>query len=380
VTKSFNHIFIAYAMIFFRKFNNTNDRKTILERGIFMAKKTNFSSFNLHLNKAIGIDLGTANVLVFIKGKGVITNEPSIVAFNTITNEIFAVGNEAYEMVGRTPKNIRIIRPLKNGVIADYNTTKIMLKYFISKALKGLNLTKPKAFISVPMGITDVEKRSVREAAKQSGTQEAYLISEPIAAAIGAGLPVNEPQGSMIINIGGGTSEVAVISLGGIVVGKSIRLGGDALNEAISRGIKKITNMEIGEQTAEKIKKEIGYATDPPHDVKYLIKGRDLATGLPNAVEIGAKEITEVITEPLYSIIEGIHSTLEKTPPELAADIMQTGITLTGGTALLKNIDTLLSSACNIPVNIAEEPLTCVVNGIGKAFEDEQLLQKLALS
>jgi len=367
-------------MIFFRKFNNTNDRKTILERGIFMAKKTNFSSFNLHLNKAIGIDLGTANVLVFIKGKGVITNEPSIVAFNTITNEIFAVGNEAYKMVGRTPKNIRIIRSLKNGVIADYNTTKIMLKYFISKALKGLNLTKPKAFISVPMGITDVEKRSVREAAKQSGTQDAYLISEPIAAAIGAGLPVNEPQGSMIINIGGGTSEVAVISLGGIVVGKSIRLGGDALNEAISRGIKKITNMEIGEQTAEKIKKEIGYATDPPHDVKYLIKGRDLATGLPNAVEIGAKEITEVITEPLYSIIEGIHSTLEKTPPELAADIMQTGITLTGGTALLKNIDTLLSSACNIPVNIAEEPLTCVVNGIGKAFEDEQLLQKLALS
>jgi len=345
-----------------------------------MAKMTNFSSINLHINKAIGIDLGTANVLVFIKGKGIVTNEPSIVAFNTVTKEIFAVGNEAYGMIGRTPKNINVIRPLKNGVIADYNTTKIMLKYFITKALKGLNLTKPKAFISVPMGITDVEKRSVREAAKQTGAQEAYLISEPVAAAIGAGLPVNEPRGNMIINIGGGTSEVAVISLGGIVVGKSIRLGGDALNEAISRGIKKVTNMEIGVQTAEKIKIEIGYATDPPLDEKYLIKGRNLTTGLPTAVEIGAKEITEVLTEPLYSIIEGIHSTLEKTPPELSSDIMQTGITLTGGTALLKNIDILLSSACNIPVHIAEDPLTCVANGIGKAFEDEQLLQKLALS
>jgi len=367
-------------MIFFRKFNNTNDININLERGILMSKKAGFSSFNLHVNKAIGIDLGTANVLVFIKGKGIVTNEPSVVAFNTVTNEIFAVGNEAYEMIGRTPKKIIVIRPLKNGVIADYNTTKIMLRYFITKALKGLNLTKPKAFISVPMGITDVENRSVREAAKQTGAQEAYLISEPVAAAIGAGLPVNEPRGNMIINIGGGTSEVAVISLGGFVVGKSIRLVGNALNEAISKGIKKITNMEIGEQTAEKIKIEIGYATDPPHDEKYLVKGRDLTTGLPNALEISAKEITEVLAEPLSSIIAGVHSTLEKTPPELAADIMQTGITLTGGTALLKKIDILLSSVSNIPVTIAEDPLTCVVNGIGKAFEDEQLLQKLALS
>lgn len=345
-----------------------------------MEKRRKTTSYSFHVNKAIGIDLGTANVLVFIKGKGIIANEPSVVAFNAITHDILAVGNDAYEMIGRTPKNIIVVRPLKSGVIADYNTTKIMLKYFITKALNGLNLTKPKAFISVPMGITDVEKRSVREAAKQAGAQEAYLISEPVAAAIGAGLPVNEPRGSMVINIGGGTSEIAVISLGGVVVGKSIRLGGDALNEAISRGIKKITNMEIGEQTAERIKMELAYAIDPPPNETFLIKGRNLATGLPNAIEIKAKEITEVISEPLFTIIEGIHSTLEKTPPELAADIMQTGITITGGSALLKNIDVALSTANNIPVNIAHEPLTCVVNGIGKAFENEQLLQKLTLS
>jgi len=341
-------------------------------------KKT--PSSRIHINKAIGIDLGTANVLVFIRGKGIIVNEPAVVAFNAQTNQIFAVGNDAYEMIGRAPKNIVIVRPLKSGVVADYDTTKIMLKYFINKSLKGLNFIKPKAFISVPMGITDVEKRSVREATKQAGAQEAYLISEPVAAAIGADLPVNEPRGNMVINIGGGTSEVAVISLGGVVVGKSIRLGGDALNEAISRGIKRITNIEIGEQTAEKIKIELAYAIDPPPDEAFLVKGRNLATGLPSAIEIKAKEITEVLSEPLYTIIEGIHATLEKTPPELAADIMKSGITITGGSGLLKNIDIAISTASNIPVHIAEDPLTCVVNGIGKAFEDEQLLQKITLS
>jgi rod shape-determining protein MreB len=325
----------------------------------------------------IGIDLGTANVLVFVKDKGIIANEPSVVAFNALTGDILAVGNKAYEMIGRTPKNIITVKPLKNGVIADYNTTKIMLKYFITKALKGLSLVKPRVLISVPLGITQVEKKAVMEAAKQAGAREAYLIREPIAAAIGAGLPVKEARGSMVINIGGGTSEVAIISLGGIVVGKSLRLGGDALNQAIIRGIKKLANLEIGNRTAEKIKTEIGYAIDPPPQTKYLVKGRNLATGLPTTMEIDAEKITEVLTEPLQTIIEAIHTALERTPPELAADIMQMGITLTGGGALLKNLDQAIKTINKIPVNLANSPLTCVADGIGQVFKDERFLQKL---
>jgi len=365
-------------MIFFLIFNNTIGIKTIsLERGENMPPKKKKPSLNLRISKDIGIDLGTANVLVFMKGQGIIANEPSVVAYNTLTSEILAVGNNAYAMIGRTPKNIIAVRPLKDGVIADFNTTKIMLRYFITNALKGMSLIKPRVLISVPMGITQVEKRAVIEAATQAGAREAYLIREPIAAAIGAGLPVKEARGSMVINIGGGTSEVAIISLSGIVVGKSLRLGGDTLNQIILRGIRKSANLEIGSRTAEKIKIEIGYAVDPPPKAKYLIKGRNLTSGLPTAVEIEAQKITEVLTEPLETISEAIHTTLEKTPPELAADIIERGIALTGGGALLKNLDRAIAAANKIPVQIANDPLTCVAQGIGQVFKDPQLIQQL---
>lgn len=325
----------------------------------------------------IAIDLGTANVLVYVKNKGIVANEPSVVSYHILTGDIIAVGDMAYEMIGRTPQNIVTVRPLKNGVIADYETTKVMLKYFIGKASRKLNLLKPRVLLSVPLGITEVEKKAVIEAAKQAGAREAYLIKEPIAAAIGAGLPVKKAQGNMVINIGGGTSEVAIISLGGIVVGKSLRLGGESLNQAIIRGIKKMANLEIGNRTAEKIKKDFGYAFNPPFQTTFEVKGRNLATGLPGILEMDAPKITEVLAEPLDTINEAIHATLERTPPELAADIMEAGITLTGGGALLKNLDQTIKTVNKIPVHIADDPLTCVVKGISQTFKDEQLFQRI---
>lgn len=343
-----------------------------------MADKKPFS-FRLHLYKDIGIDLGTANTLVFLKGKGIILKEPSVVAVDAHTGDLLSVGNDAREMIGRTPTNIIAIRPLKDGVIADFNTTRLMLRYFIGKAIKGMGMVKPRVLIGIPLGITQVERRAVLEAAKQAGAKEAYLIEEPVAAAVGAGLPVEEPRGSMVVDIGGGTTEVAILSLGGVVVGKSIRIGGDEMNQAIVRYMRKTYNIDIGDRTAEKAKIEIGYAMDAPPDVTHVLKGRNLATGLPNGVDVSAVEISDCISEPLQAILETVRSTLEKTPPELAADIIDFGVTLTGGGALLKNIDKYVAANSNIPVHIADDPLTCVVKGTGRALEEIQLLRKLSV-
>ncbi|KJS80181.1 MAG: rod shape-determining protein MreB [Peptococcaceae bacterium BICA1-8] len=337
-------------------------------------------TFKIGFNKDIGIDLGTANTLVFLKGKGIVLEEPSVVAIHAHSGELLAVGDEAKAMIGRTPNNIIAIRPLKDGVIADFNITRMMLKYFISKTLKGMGIVRPRILIGVPLGITQVESRAVIEAAQQAGAKEAYIIEEPIAAAIGAGLRVNEPIGNMIVDIGGGTTEVAIISLGGIVVGKSIRVGGDEMNQSIIRYMKRTYNLEIGDRTAEQAKIHIGYAINPSPSATYVIRGRNLATGLPSSVEVSAQELSEALVEPINSIIEAIRSTLEKTPPEIAADIMETGMMLAGGGALLKNIDLIISKITNMPVLIAEDPLTCVAKGTGKALEKISLLKKIAIS
>lgn len=337
-------------------------------------------SFRLHIYKDIGIDLGTANTLVFMKGKGIILEEPSVVAVHSRTGELLAVGSEAKEMIGRTPSDIIAIRPLRDGVIADFNITRLMLKYFISKALKGQGMVKPRVLIGIPLGITQVEKRAVLEAAGQAGAKEAYLIEEPVAAAVGAGLPVEEPRGSMVVDIGGGTAEVAILSLGGVVVGKSIRVGGDELNMSIIRMIRRNYNIEIGERTAERVKIESGYAINAPAKELANIKGRSLETGLPVSIDVSVVEISEALSEPLNTILEAVRSTLEKTPPELAADIMDLGMTLTGGGALLKNMDRFIAQATNMPVHVAENPLTCVARGTGRALEEIRLLRKLAVS
>lgn len=336
-------------------------------------------SFSLKLYKDIGIDLGTANTLVFMKGRGIILTEPSVVAIDAKTGDLLAVGDEAREMIGRTPTNIVAIRPLKDGVIADFNITRMMLKYFISKALKGLGMVKPRVLIGIPLGITQVEKRAVLEASHQAGAKEAYLIEEPVAAAVGAGLPVAEPRGSLIVDIGGGTTEVALLSLGGVVAGKSLRVGGDEMNQAIVRYMRRVYNLDIGDRTAEKAKMEIAYAIDPVQET-YLIKGRNLATGLPCGIEVSAAEISESIAEPLQAILEAVRATLEKTPPELASDIIDYGMTLTGGGALLKNIDNFIAKHTNMPVYIAEDPMSCVARGTGRALEEIKLLRKLAVS
>lgn len=337
-------------------------------------------TFKIGLNKDIGIDLGTANTLVFLKGKGIVLTEPSVVAIHAQTNELLAVGDEAKAMIGKTPSNIIAIRPLKDGVIADFNITKMMLKYFISKTIKGMGIVRPRVLIGVPLGITQVESRAIIEAAQQAGAKEAFIIEEPVAAAIGAGIKVYEPLGNMIVDIGGGTTEVAIISLGGVVVGKSIRVGGDGMNQAIIRHMKRKYNLEIGDRTAEQAKIHIGYATDPSPDAMFTIRGRNLATGLPNSIEITAQEITEALKEPINGIIEAIRSTLEKAPPEIAADIIQTGMMLAGGGALLKNIDTMISKTTNMPVLVADEPLMCVAKGTGKALEKINLLKRIAIS
>ncbi|MFY9613654.1 MAG: rod shape-determining protein, partial [Tissierellaceae bacterium] len=291
------------------------------------------------LNKDMGIDLGTANTLVYVKGKGVVAREPSVVAIQTNTKQVLAVGEEAKKMIGRTPGNIVAIRPLKDGVIADFDVTQDMLKYFIGKAYKRRSIIQPRVVICVPSGVTEVEKRAVEEAAIHAGARDAYLIEEPMAAAIGAGLPVQEATGSLIVDIGGGTTEVAVISLGGIVTSKSIRVGGDEFDEAIVNYIKKEYSLMIGERTAEEIKINIGTADKDSELVTMDVRGRDLITGLPKTLEISSKEIYQAMKEPILNIIDSIKSTLEKTPPELAADIMEQGIMLTGGGAQLDGMD-----------------------------------------
>jgi rod shape-determining protein MreB len=331
-----------------------------------------FSAFT----KDMGIDLGTANTLVYIKGKDIVIREPSVVAIQTNTRQVLAVGEEAKKMIGRTPGNIVAIRPLRDGVIADFDITQSMLKYFIKRATQRRSLFQPRVVVCVPSGVTEVEKRAVEEAAIHAGARDAYLIEEPMAAAIGAGLPVHEATGSLIVDIGGGTTEVAVISLGGIVTSKSIRIGGDELDEAIVSYIKREYSLMIGERTAEDIKITIGSANVKTKESKMHIRGRDLISGLPKTIEVTSKEIYEAMREPIYNILDAIKSTLEKTPPELAADIMEQGIMLTGGGALLDGIDLLIKSETGMPVHIAESPLDCVAIGTGKALESIEVLKK----
>lgn len=324
------------------------------------------------MSKDMGIDLGTANTLVFVKGKGIVLREPSVVAFNTTTNKPLAVGAEAKKMIGRTPGNIVAVRPLKDGVIADFDITQTMLRQFIEKSASKSAFTSPRIIVCFPSGVTEVERRAILEATKQAGARDVILMEEPMAAAIGAGLPVDEPTGSMIVDIGGGTTEVAVVSLGGIVVAKSLRVGGDEMDQAIIAYIKREYNLMIGERTAEGIKMTIGsaYKIEGSEEAYMDVKGRDLVTGLPKVVSVSETQIREALHEPVSDIVEAIKSTLEKTPPELSADIIDQGIMLAGGGALLKGIGELIAHETHMPVAIAEAPLDCVVLGAGKALDN----------
>ena len=331
------------------------------------------------MTKDMGIDLGTANTLVYIKGQGIVVREPSVVAIRDDSKEVLAVGEEAKRMIGRTPGNIVAIRPMKDGVIADFDITQSMLSYFIQKAAAKKGVTSLRIAICVPFGVTDVEKRAIEEAARQAGAKDAYLIEEPMAAAIGAGLKVEEPEGNMVVDIGGGTSEIAVISLGGIVSAESVRIGGNKFDDAIVGYVKKEYNLMIGERTAEDIKISIGSTYKEDQESTMAIRGRDLISGLPKTVEISSTEVREALKEPISSIVDAIKSTLEKTPPELASDIMENGIMLTGGGALLRGLDKLIKQETGMPVRIAEEPLDCVALGTGKSVEDQEIFEKVLM-
>ncbi|MEI7025238.1 rod shape-determining protein [Paenibacillus sp. y28] len=327
--------------------------------------------------KDLGIDLGTANTLVYVKGKGIVVREPSVVALRTDTKTIEAVGNDAKKMIGRTPGNIRAVRPMKDGVIADFDTTATMINYFLKQAQKTRALfpRRPNVMVCVPSGITAVEKRAVEDATKQAGAKDAFTIEEPFAAAIGADLPVWEPTGSMVVDIGGGTTEVAVISLGGIVTSRSIRVAGDEMDEAIIQYIKRTYNLMIGERTAEQLKMEIGSATYLDVNETMEIRGRDLVSGLPKTLSVTAEEIADALADTVSAIVDAVKVTLEKCPPELSADIMDRGIVLTGGGALLRNLDKLLSSETGMPVIVADNPLDCVAIGTGRALENIHLFK-----
>ena len=315
----------------------------------------------------MGIDLGTANTLVHVKGRGIVLREPSVVAIKSDTGDVLAVGDEAKQMIGRTPGNIVAIRPMKDGVIADFDVTQAMLKYFIRKAMNTKSFVRPRVVVGVPSGVTEVEKRAVIDAAQQAGAREAYLIEEPMAAAIGAGLPVEEATGNMVVDIGGGS--------------RSIRIGGDEMDSAIVQYIKRMYNLMIGERTAEEIKINIGTAiVTPETDTSMDIRGRDLVSGLPKTITIQAKEIREALGEPIYKIVDAVKATLEKTPPELAADVMDHGIMMTGGGALLKNLDQLLAHETGMPVLVAEDPLSCVGEGTGKSLENIELLKRVVMT
>jgi rod shape-determining protein MreB and related proteins len=321
----------------------------------------------------IGIDLGTANVLVYVKGRGVIIQEPSVVAVSD-DNHIVAVGEEAREMIGRTPTSITAIRPMKDGVIADYVITEAMLRYFIKKA--GRTVTKPDVMISVPSGVTSVEKRAVRDAALKAGAREAYLIEEPLAAAIGANVPISGPSGNLIIDIGGGTSEIAVIALGGIVVSASVRVGGNRFDEAIATYIRKKYNLMVGERTAEEVKIQIGTALPLERELHMEVRGRDLIAGLPRTVPITSSEVMEALEGPLQAVVSAVRQVLEETPPELSSDIIDKGMVMSGGGALLRNIDKLLTQVTGVPCHVAESPLNCVALGTGLALEHFDFFKK----
>lgn len=332
----------------------------------------------MFFTKDLGIDLGTANTLVYMKNKGIILREPSVVAIMKDTKKVVAVGEEAKRMIGRTPGNIVAIRPMRGGVIADFDITQSMLTYFIEKALGQRSLfMKPRVVISVPTGVTAVEERAVREAALQAGAKEAFLIEEPMAAAIGAGLPVHEPTGNLIVDIGGGTTEVAVISLGGIVTAKSVRVAGDEMDEAIVQHLKRAHNLLIGERTAEEIKMAIGSALWEGTPELYEVRGRDLISGLPQTVQVSTDEINRALAEPVAAIIEAIKVCLERTPPELSSDIVDKGIVLAGGGALLRGLDRLISMQTNMPVYVADEPLLAVARGTGRVLENIEVMKRV---
>ncbi|MBP8036135.1 MAG: rod shape-determining protein [Negativicutes bacterium] len=335
-----------------------------------------FDSFS----KDMGIDLGTANTLVSMRGKGIVLREPSVVAIQRDTGEILAVGEEAKKMLGRTPGNIVAIRPLKDGVIADFDTTQAMLKYFIQKATGGFSFFRPRVVVGVPSGVTEVERRAVIDATIQAGAREAYLIEEPMAAAIGAGLPVHDPTGNMVVDIGGGTTEVAVISLGGIVSSRSIRIGGDELDEAIIQYMKRTYNLLIGERTAESVKMTIGSAMPSPEEESMDIRGRDLVTGLPKTLPVSVREIELALSEPVSAIVDAVKVTLEKTPPELSADIMDRGIVMTGGGSQLRRLDKLLTKETGMPVIVAEDALDCVAKGTGIVAEDLETMKRVTMT
>lgn len=328
-------------------------------------------------SRSIGIDLGTANVLVFVKGKGIVLNEPSVVAISTKDGRVKAVGREAYDMLGRTPDTVEVVRPLQNGVISDYLVTEAMLKAFIARAVGRFSMFKPKVMICIPAGVTSVERRAVRDAAMQAGAQEVFLIGEPLAAAIGARIPVDSPTGSMVVDIGGGTTEIAVIALNGIVEKASIRVGGDKLDQAIVSYIKRKYNLLIGDRTAEELKIRIGSALplDPAEELTMEVRGRDQVAGLPRTIEVRTNEVVEAITEPLEQIVGAVRKVLERTPPELASDIIDRGMVMTGGGALVKHIDELLTQVTGIPCFVADNPLACVAMGTGMALENLEVLK-----
>ncbi len=330
----------------------------------------------------LAIDLGTATTLIYVRGKGIVSCEPSVVAVQRDARgnkKVLAVGREAKEMLGRTPHNIQAVRPLRDGVIADFEITEAMLRYFIARASNRRTLVKPRIVICVPFGITEVEKRAVKESAESAGAREVYLIEEPMAAAIGAGLPITEASGNMVVDIGGGTTEVAVISLAGIVYSQSVRVAGDKMDEALMGYIKRKYNMAIGEQTAERIKISIGNAYPLDQPMTMEVKGRDMVAGIPKTVVVNSDEVREALAEPINAIVEAVLVALERTPPELAADIVDKGVVLTGGGALLKNLDVLLREETGLPVMVCDDPISAVVLGSGKALEHLELLREVTL-
>jgi rod shape-determining protein MreB len=341
-----------------------------------------FDSILGFFSNDLAIDLGTANTLVYVKGRGIVSSEPSVVAVQKDSRgmkRVLAVGKEAKRMLGRTPGSIMAIRPMKDGVIADFEVTEAMLRHFITRVHNRKTLVRSRVIIGVPSGITQVERRAIRESAESAGAREVYLIEEPMASAIGAGLPITEPSGNMIVDIGGGTTEVAIISLSGIVYSKSVRIGGDKMDEAISQYIKRKYNLLIGERTAELIKIQIGTAY-PEEELKSMeVKGRDLVAGIPKTLEITSEEVREALAEPLNAIVEAVRIALERTPPELAADIVDKGIVLAGGGALLRNLDILLREETKLPITIAEDPLSAVVLGAGRALDDINLLKEVTV-
>jgi rod shape-determining protein MreB len=338
-----------------------------------------FSRITNFLTNDVAIDLGTANTLVFVKGNGIVLNEPSVVAIDQGSRKVYAVGLEAKQMLGKTPDHIAAVRPMKDGVIADFQITEMMLREFIRKSQKKKLFIRPRIVIAVPSGITEVEKRAVRDSAEHAGAREVFLIAEPIAAAIGVGLPVDKPSGNMIIDIGGGTTEIAVIALDGIVANSSIRVGGDELDDAIVNYVKRTYNLLIGEQTAELIKIKIGAAAKLDKPLEMEVKGRDLVAGIPKNLKLTSEEIREAISEPIAQIVEALKSALEQTPPELAADIVDRGIVMTGGGALLRGLDSLLKDVTNLPINVVDDPLLCVVLGAGKVLDNVHLYDRILM-